>query len=134
MDSPKERVKIAISESERLKEYLGSLPAEDWNKPSACDHWDVRDVVAHLAWTAESYAERIHQSLQEDSSTPEGQRHVPDLFDFNSGRRVGREMPRVLVEVELEYSVRPNASCDVGDKGELVGCVGLHGVRPRASG
>ena len=41
MDSPEARVKIAIAESERLKECLNSLPAEAWNKPSACDRWDV---------------------------------------------------------------------------------------------
>ena len=51
MDTPAERVKIAIAESERLKEYLSFLPPEAWNKPSACDRWKVRDVVAHLAST-----------------------------------------------------------------------------------
>ena len=73
MDSPERRVKIAIAESERLKQYLSSLPPEAWSKPSACDRWEVRDVVAHLAWVAESYTERIHESLQRDSSTPESQ-------------------------------------------------------------
>ena len=73
MDSPEQRVKIAIAESERLKEYLSFLPSEAWNKPSACDRWEVQDVVAHLAWVAETYTERIRQSLQEDSSSPEGQ-------------------------------------------------------------
>ncbi len=70
MDSPEERVKIAFRESERLKEYLSSLPTEAWNKPSACDLWEVRDVVAHLAGTAEAYTERIYKSLQGDSSPP----------------------------------------------------------------
>ncbi len=73
MDSPQERVRIAVSESDRLKAYLGSLSPEDWNKPSACDRWEVRDVVAHLASVAEAYTERIHESLQRDSSIPEGQ-------------------------------------------------------------
>ena len=71
MDSPEERVKIAIGEFERLKEYLSSLPPEAWSKPSACDLWEVRDVVAHLAWSAEFLWP--HHSLQGDSSTPEGQ-------------------------------------------------------------
>ena len=68
MDSPEERVKIGIRESARLKEYLSSLPSEAWNKPSACDLWEVRDVVAHLAWVADAYIARIHKSL-----TPEGE-------------------------------------------------------------
>ena len=73
MSSPQERVTIAAAESERLKKYLGCLPPEAWNKPSACDRWEVRDVVSHLAWVAEAYIERIHESLQWDSSTPHGQ-------------------------------------------------------------
>ena len=73
MDPPEERVQIAIGETERLKEYLNSLPPEAWSKPTACDRWEVRDVVAHLAWSAEYFTERTHQSLQGDSSTPEGQ-------------------------------------------------------------
>ena len=54
-DAPQERVKIAVVESVRLKAYLGSLPPETWNQPNACDRWAMRNVVAHLAWVAESY-------------------------------------------------------------------------------
>lgn len=68
MNSPEERVKIAIAESDRLKVFLRSLPPEWWSKPSACDLWDVSDVVAHLGWVAEAYTARIHKSL-----TPEGE-------------------------------------------------------------
>jgi uncharacterized protein (TIGR03083 family) len=72
MDLPQERVKIAVAESARLKAYLCSLPSEAWSQPSACDRWTVQDVVAHLAWVAESYIERIHQSVQGDALSPEG--------------------------------------------------------------
>lgn len=68
MDVPQERVNIAVAESGRLKEYLRTLPSEAWCRPSTCERWQVRDVMAHLAWLAESYTERIHQSLQCDAS------------------------------------------------------------------
>ena len=55
MDSPEARVKIAIGEAERLKEYLNSLSPEAWSKPNACTLWEVRDVVAHLELNSESY-------------------------------------------------------------------------------
>src|SRR5712691_3198965 len=29
-------------------EYLATLPAEDWERPSLCEGWRVHDVVAHL--------------------------------------------------------------------------------------
>ena len=73
MDTPEERVKIAAAEAERLKEYLGSLSPEAWNRPSACDRWEVRDVVAHLAAVAEAYIQRIHESLQIDLSISDDQ-------------------------------------------------------------
>jgi uncharacterized protein (TIGR03083 family) len=72
MDSPEERVKIVIAESECLKQYLNTLPPEAWTKPSACDRWEVRDVVAHLAGQGQFYADMITRSLQGDASTPEG--------------------------------------------------------------
>ncbi|TMR09110.1 maleylpyruvate isomerase family mycothiol-dependent enzyme [Nonomuraea turkmeniaca] len=32
-----------------LADLLGSLPEEDWERPSLCAGWRVRDVAAHLA-------------------------------------------------------------------------------------
>ena len=52
MDSPEDTVQLVIVESERLTQYLTALPPEAWRKPSACDRWEVRDVVAHLAGQA----------------------------------------------------------------------------------
>ena len=72
MDSPEERVKIVIAESGRLKQYLNTLSPEAWCMPSACDRWEVRDVVAHLAAGGQFYADMVSRSLQGDASTPEG--------------------------------------------------------------
>jgi uncharacterized protein (TIGR03083 family) len=35
-------------ENRDLSDYLHSLPAEDWDRPSLCDGWRVRDVVGHI--------------------------------------------------------------------------------------
>ena|SRR6266849_6171124 len=95
MDSPQERVKIAVAESARFKAYLRSLPPEAWHQPCACDGWAVRDVVAHLAWVAESYIERIHQSLQGDASPSAGQPapgpvHAAVFAEGNAQRAISR--------------------------------------------
>jgi uncharacterized protein (TIGR03083 family) len=63
MASPEETVQLVIAESERLIQYLTTLPPEAWSKPSACDRWEVRDVAAHLAGQGEFYAEAIVRSL-----------------------------------------------------------------------
>jgi uncharacterized protein (TIGR03083 family) len=72
MDSPEVTVQLVIAESERLIQYLDILPPEAWRTPSACDRWEVRDVVAHLAAQGQFYADMITRSLQGDASTPEG--------------------------------------------------------------
>jgi len=90
MDSPEERVKIATAESERVKEYLSSLPPEAWNKPSACDRWEVRDVVAHLAWVAEGYTERIHQSLTPEGQPAAGPVSAASFAEGNAQRAISR--------------------------------------------
>ncbi len=72
MDAPEETVKLIIAESERLTQYLTALPSEAWSTPSACERWEVRDVVAHLAGGAEVYTDVIARSVQGDASPPAG--------------------------------------------------------------
>lgn len=72
MASPEERVKLVKSESQRIQQYLGALPAEALAKPSACDAWEVRDVVAHLTGAVDLFAANIARGVQGDSSPPEG--------------------------------------------------------------
>lgn len=72
MPSPEETVQLVITESERLIQYLHTLPPEAWRTPSACDRWEVRDVVTHLAIQGQFYADMIARSLQGDASTPAG--------------------------------------------------------------
>jgi uncharacterized protein (TIGR03083 family) len=72
MDAPEDQIELVQAESERLKQYLSTLPPDAWHQPSACDRWQVRDVVAHLAGTAEFYSELISRGLQGDASPPEG--------------------------------------------------------------
>ncbi|WP_089940631.1 maleylpyruvate isomerase family mycothiol-dependent enzyme [Candidatus Entotheonella palauensis] len=74
MDAPGDRIELLQAESERLKQYLTTLPPDAWHQPSACDRWQVRDVVAHLAGTAEFYMAVISGGLQGDASPPEALR------------------------------------------------------------
>ncbi len=72
MVSLEDRVRVVQSEAERLKQYLSARPTDAWSLPSACDRWQVRDVVAHMVFGAEHYAEWLSRGLQDDSSPPEG--------------------------------------------------------------
>ena len=72
MDAPEDTVQLIIAESERLTQSLTTLPPEAWSTPSACERWEVRDVVAHLAGGAEVYTDVIARSVQGDASPPAG--------------------------------------------------------------
>ncbi|NQW22260.1 MAG: maleylpyruvate isomerase N-terminal domain-containing protein [SAR202 cluster bacterium] len=72
MDSFEERAKQYKSESERFQAYLNGLPDDAWGRQSACDEWQVADVVAHLVGNAEFYARTVALGLQGESSPPEG--------------------------------------------------------------
>lgn len=37
------------TEAERLDRFFGGLDADGWMRPSRCEGWTVRDVLAHLA-------------------------------------------------------------------------------------
>jgi len=65
-------VTVVQTESERLAQYLATLPEEAWSTPSACVLWEVRDVVAHLIDAANAYRDWITRGLQEDTSAPTG--------------------------------------------------------------
>jgi uncharacterized protein (TIGR03083 family) len=51
-------------------QFLDTLPADDWQRPSACDLWAIRDVVAHLIWAADFYTDAVSRGMQGDVSHP----------------------------------------------------------------
>jgi hypothetical protein len=53
MDTSQDRVQVVWAETQQLTRYLRALPPAAWHRPSACERWQVRDVVVHLAACAE---------------------------------------------------------------------------------
>ena len=72
MESTEHRLELVQQEGERLGQYLSGLASSAWTRPSACDRWEVRDVVAHLASGADFYHSSISRGLRGDSSPPPG--------------------------------------------------------------
>ena len=54
MTSPEQRVELVKSESQRIQRYLEDLSDKDLTQTSACDAWEVGDVVAHLTSSVDS--------------------------------------------------------------------------------
>ena len=68
MNEPERLRELIKTEFHRLTQYLDTLPAEAWSKPSACDAWTVGDVVGHLVFVAEFYSDVISRGVQGDIS------------------------------------------------------------------
>ena len=72
MTSPEQRVELVKSESQRIQRYLEDLSDKDLTQTSACDAWEVRDVVAHLTASVDLYESAISRGITGDSNPPEG--------------------------------------------------------------
>jgi uncharacterized protein (TIGR03083 family) len=70
MEALAARVALIQAEAERLAQYLSSLSQDAWRQPSACQEWEVRDVVAHLVEVAEDYRHRIARGVQGEMGPP----------------------------------------------------------------
>ena len=70
MDTPSDRVQMVWAEAQQLTRYLHALPLAAWHHPSACERWQVGDVVVHLAACAEVYADSICRGRQGDIAPP----------------------------------------------------------------
>jgi len=60
----KTAMQVAANENLLFSELIGSLGPEDWDGPTDCDLWSVRDIVAHLIGWGEgltSPREGLHQ-------------------------------------------------------------------------
>lgn len=56
--------RLAAEEYRRFASLLAELDGDDWARPTDCDAWDVRQVVAHVVGATEANAslrEQLHQ-------------------------------------------------------------------------
>jgi uncharacterized protein (TIGR03083 family) len=72
METSENLVQLIRAESERLTHYLHALSPEAWRRPSACDLWEVRDVVGHLTCMAERFRGTVSRAVRGDVSPPAG--------------------------------------------------------------
>jgi uncharacterized protein (TIGR03083 family) len=72
MGSVTERAQLIKRETARIGEYLGTLSPSDWSTQSACDAWQVRDVVAHMIGAIDLFGANIAKGAAGDAAPPEG--------------------------------------------------------------
>lgn len=66
------RIDLIQGLTQRMHTFLAGLSEEDWARPSACDAWQVRDVLGHLIGGAERQMESLRRGLRGEAGPPEG--------------------------------------------------------------
>lgn len=59
-----EMVGLATTEYERLLTLFRELEPAEWDRPTVCDGWSVKDMVAHLLGAAEANASLVENARQ----------------------------------------------------------------------
>lgn len=116
MTSPQDRIQLLKSESDRIKDYLSALSTDDWSSPTACEAWQVRDVVAHMTMACEMFVGNIGRGLANDSSPPEGA-PTPGSAGM-AARMVANAQRAISTREDLgdQLLTAFNASCDDLDR------------------
>ncbi|MBC8281363.1 MAG: maleylpyruvate isomerase N-terminal domain-containing protein, partial [Chloroflexi bacterium] len=70
MGSVLETVQLLKEETARVADYLKKLSPQAWATQSACDAWQVADVVAHVAGAIDRYGPNIARGAKGDYSVP----------------------------------------------------------------
>jgi uncharacterized protein (TIGR03083 family) len=77
MEALAAHVTLIQAEAERLAQYLATVPPDAWRQPSACQGWEVRDVVAHLIQGAQFYVHTISRGCRETWSGLQNSHRLP---------------------------------------------------------
>lgn len=62
-DPPESQLTPTVRQHRRFDTVLNGLSDDQWNRPSRCDGWSVRDVAAHLVSTHEFWTASVSAGL-----------------------------------------------------------------------
>ncbi|MBM12321.1 MAG: hypothetical protein CL759_09630 [Chloroflexi bacterium] len=72
MGAVTDKVQLVKEESARIAEYLRKLTPAAWETQSACDAWQVRDVLAHFTLSMDMFGACIARGAAGDAAPPDG--------------------------------------------------------------
>ena len=121
-------LELAIIDQQRivLADLLGTLAPDEWNTPSLCEHWTVREVAAHLSMAATArtnevlryvirargnFDRMIHDSAVNRAAQRSNAQIATDLRGILSSRKLApgtfRRDPLVDIPVHGQDIARP---------------------------
>ena len=97
-----EGIKLIAAETARIKKYLEEITSEEWALESPCEGWTVGDVIGHLGWAAEFFADSISRGREGITTAPDG---LPEINSIPA-----TEIPGFIARMAKDYKLDADAN------------------------
>ena len=121
MVSTSEGIRLIAAETGRLKQYVNCTGSDEWALNSPCEGWTVGDVIGHLGWAADFFADAISNGRNGITSPPKGLPEVGSIppaklpgFIADEARKYKRNASH---ELDSVFSSSVDRLQDVGGSG-----------------
>ena len=124
---------LMTAETARLEQFFAGLTEADWQRPSRCAGWTVRDVVAHLAASEQYNRATLDGSVQQFLADM-GAQGVTDLASANDlgVRGFDGQSPQQIVDEWRDRITRNTEELRARDGSDIDSSVGAYPARWQA--
>jgi uncharacterized protein (TIGR03083 family) len=124
---------LMAAEGERLDRFFSKAGADEWNKPSRCEGWSVRDLLAHLA-SSEDYNQACLDGTVQQFLADMGAKGAVDLATANEIgiRSFDDRTPEEVLEIWRTRSNQNREAFRARDGGDVDSSVGAYPARWQA--
>ena len=124
---------LMATEGERLDRFFTNAGAHDYDKPSRCEGWSVRDLLAHLA-ASEEYNRACLDGAVQDFLADMGAKGAVDLASANEIgiRSFDDRTPEQVLEVWRTRRAQNREAFRARDGGDVDSSVGAYPARWQA--
>ncbi|HEY5077621.1 MAG TPA: maleylpyruvate isomerase family mycothiol-dependent enzyme, partial [Acidimicrobiia bacterium] len=124
---------LMASEAERLDRFFASAGADDWKKPTRCEGWNVRDLLAHLA-ASEDYNRACLDGTVQQFLADIGAKGAVDLASANEIgiHEFDDRTPDQILETWRTASTQNRAAFKARDGSDVDSSVGAYPARWQA--
>ena len=87
-------------EARRIDEYLSTLPDEEWERPSRCEGWSVRDVAAHLLADETYFKANLDGTVKDLMATfkEKGLKNLGEINDSGIAEQADKTNQQIVAE------------------------------------
>jgi uncharacterized protein (TIGR03083 family) len=124
---------LMATERARIDRHFSSLSEADWQKPTRCEGWDQRALLAHLAAT-ENYNRACLDGTVQQLMAAMGEKGATDIASFNEVgiHELDDQTPQQILETWRAKSAQTIEDFRTRDGGEVDSSIGGYPARWQA--